>query len=141
MGNCLRNNKVLAQDHEIENYGCEEKFEEVKTFPPSKLEDPSLKQCMKKKNKKVRFKIENDGDGDSRSGAVRIRVVMTQEELKRMLSYKDDSADPHTSLEQLLCAIELRGGKFSVSDVSEFDGGTNSWRPALESIPEERLLK
>ncbi|KAK7312714.1 hypothetical protein VNO77_36798 [Canavalia gladiata] len=100
MGNCLRNNKISAQDHE--NY-------------QTPIEAPWREQSMEKK---VRFKIQNDvneGDGgchgNVRSGTVRIRLVMTQEELKRMLSCKDVAQN--TSLEQLLGAVKLRGGKFS----------------------------
>ncbi|MDD0691676.1 hypothetical protein PSZ95_24670, partial [Shigella sonnei] len=64
-------------------------------------ETPRMDKSFKKKG---RFKTENydsayegerGSDGNSRS--VRIRVVMTQEELKRMLRFKDE----HTSLEQL----------------------------------------
>lgn len=139
MGNCIANNKILSQDHH-ESY-IETKVDQMKTSSSSsKLETPRKKQCIEKK---VRFKIENDdedvreSDGNCRSGTVRIRVVMTQEELKKLLSCKDDSQ--HTSLEQLLGAMKLRGGK--ISKVGEYDGDINSWRPALESIPEDRLVK
>lgn len=142
MGNCLTNNKVSAQD-QYENFS-EAKVEHMKkTSPSSKLE---AGQCMKKKKKKkVRFNIQNDDEGDrgshgdSRSGTVRIRVVMTREELKRMLSCKGDVSQ-HISLEQLLGTMKLRGG--TISGVGDYDDGAiNSWRPALDSIPEDRLIK
>lgn len=139
MGNCFANNKILAQDHE--SY-IETKVEQMKTSSSSKLETPRKKQCIEKK---VRFKIENDDEGvlgsngNCRSGTVRIRVVMTQEELKKMLSCKEDSQ--HTSLEQLLGAMKMRGGQISKVGSEYDDGGINSWRPALESIPEDRLIK
>ncbi|XP_027348559.1 uncharacterized protein LOC113860106 [Abrus precatorius] len=138
MGNCLRNNKISSQDHDSYEASVIEARDELrKTCPLSKLETPRKEQSMKK----VRFKLQNDIDegdrgshGDSRSGSVRIRLVMTQEELKRMLSCKDDAK--HTTLEQLLGAVKLRGGRISGVGEHEHDGGINSWRPALESIPE-----
>lgn len=152
MGNCLTNNKVSAQD-QYENFSAQDQYENFseakvehmkKTSPSSKLE---AGQCMKKKKKKkkVRFNIQNDDEGDrgshgdSRSGTVRIRVVMTREELKRMLSCKGDDSQ-HISLEQLLGTMKLRGG--TISGVGDYDDGAiNSWRPALDSIPEDRLIK
>ncbi|KAL3017557.1 hypothetical protein AAZX31_06G285400 [Glycine max] len=141
MGNCLRNNKISSQDHE--NYAeapvIDAKVEKVKALSLSKLEEaPRMDQ---QGMKKVRFKMQNDDNtyegergskGNSRS--VRIRVVMTQEELKRMMRCKDE----HTSLEQLLHAVKLRGGK--ISEVGEFDddqGLNSSWKPSLDSIPED----
>ncbi|CAL0303952.1 unnamed protein product [Lupinus luteus] len=119
MGNCMRNNKISAQGHE--NYertveSCEKaKVDKIKGSSSSKIEVPRVEkeQELKKKKKKVRFNIENDdeGDGNSRSGFVRIKVVMTQQELKRMLNYKKD--EQHIPLEQLLSAVKLRGGRIS----------------------------
>ncbi|KAK7263526.1 hypothetical protein RJT34_31117 [Clitoria ternatea] len=127
MGNCFTSNKILAHHHQ--SY-AEPKVEHVIKA------SSSSKQSMKK----VRFKSQNDiiEEGDHRgSCGVRIRIVMTQEELKKMLSYKDDAQ--HTSLEQLLGAFKLRGG--GISEVGEYNEYINSWRPALESIPEDRLMK
>ncbi|KAE9616809.1 hypothetical protein Lal_00034620 [Lupinus albus] len=120
MGNCLRNNKISAQDHE--NYettvkSCEKtEVEKIKGSFLSKIEAPLVQKEqaeLKKKKKKVRFNIQNDdeGDGNCRSGVMRIKVVMTQQELKRMLDCKKD--EQHTSLEQLLSAVKLRGGRIS----------------------------
>ncbi|XP_061350340.1 uncharacterized protein LOC133295518 [Gastrolobium bilobum] len=144
MGNCLKNNKISAQDHENINETplepSEAKVDQIKTSPSSKLEAPRRGQRMKKK---IRFKIEKDDEGDrgsngnSKSGTVRIRMVMTQQELKRMLRCKDDAQ--HTSLEQLLGVMKLRGGR--ISEACEYDGDINSWRPALESIPENSLIE
>ena len=142
MGNCLRNNKISSQNHE--NYDdalvIDAKVDKVKALSLSKMEEtPRMEQSIKKK---VRFKTQNydsayegerGSDGNSRS--VRIRVVMTQEELKRMLRFKDE----HTSLEQLLHAVKLRGGK--ISEVGKFDddqGLNSSWKPSLDSIPEDQ---
>jgi hypothetical protein len=139
MGNCLTNNKILAQD-DHENYNDQAKVEKMKTSSPSvKFEArPRNEKCMKNK-KKVRFDIQNDkgdkgGDGNSRSGTMRIRVVMTQEELKKMLSCKDEYEN--NTLEQLLGVMKLRGGKICKHDLNVY-----SWKPALESIPEDHLIK
>ncbi|CAJ1979048.1 unnamed protein product [Sphenostylis stenocarpa] len=147
MGNCLRNNKISAQDHE--NYDApvaEAKVQKVKALPMlSKLELPRLEQSMKKK---VKFMVQNGGtcegergcDGNyCRSGSVRIRVVMTQEELKRILRCKDE-AQQQTSLEQLLHAVKLRGGRISEVGGEYDDEGMNSWKPSLDSIPEDCFM-
>lgn len=134
MGNCLANNKIIAQD-DHESYSDEQaKVEKKMEMSSSKKFEarPRKERCMKK-NKKVRFEIQNDEEVD-RGRSVRIRVVMTQEELKKMLSSKDENDD--TTLEQLLGVMKLRGGKFCKRDLS-----VCSWRPALESIPEDRLIK
>ncbi|XP_020234182.1 uncharacterized protein LOC109814224 [Cajanus cajan] len=146
MGNCLRSNKISAQDHG-ENYETTpSKVEKIIKVPPSsKLEAPRVDQSSIMK-KKVRFNIiENDGSyegGERGSGkgncrSVRIRVVMTQEELKRMLRCKDEAH--HTSLEELLDAVRLRGGR--ISEVGECgDERMDSWKPSLDSIPEDSLM-
>ena len=62
-------------------------------------------------SKKVRFKKE-DGEGshhgDSTSGPVRIRLVVTKEELKRVLRDRNENDPQHTSLEELLNDMVLR---------------------------------
>jgi len=140
MGNCLTNNKILAHD-DHESYNDEQaKVEKMDMSSSKKFEErPRKERCMKK-NKKVRFEIQNDeevdrGRSDGNSRSVRIRVVMTQEELKKMLLSSKDEND-NTTLEQLLGVMKLRGGKICKRDL-----GVCSWRPALESIPEDRLIK
>ncbi|KAK7272292.1 hypothetical protein RJT34_28795 [Clitoria ternatea] len=129
MWSCCMRNK--------EDYGNEEgkKVEEIiKTCSSLKLEEGGMKK--KKKKKKVSFKVQNGNKGNhcnSTNGPLRIRLVVTKEELKRMLRNKnEDDAPPQTSLEELLSDMKLRERK--VFDV-------NSWRPALESIPENRSMK
>lgn len=143
MGNCLANNKIIAQD-DHENYNDEQaKVEKKMEMSSSKKFEarPRKERCMKK-NKKVSFEIQNDEEVDrgrsdgNNCRSVRIRVVMTQEELKKMLSSSKDENDDNTTLEQLLGVMKLRGGKFCKRDL-----GVCSWRPALESIPEDRLIK
>ncbi|OIW08429.1 hypothetical protein TanjilG_03105 [Lupinus angustifolius] len=122
MGNCMRNNKISAQDHENHETtveSCEKAIvDKIKGSSLSKIEAPRVqKEQELKKKKKVRFNIENDdeGDGNSRRGVMRIKVVMTQQELKRMLNCKKD--EQHIPLEQLLSAVKLRGG--IISEVCE----------------------
>ncbi|KAG4981147.1 hypothetical protein JHK82_034395 [Glycine max] len=92
--------------------------------------------------KKVRLKTE-DGEGshhgDSASGPVRIRLVVTKEELKRMLRNRNENDPQHTSLEQLLSDMVLRDKR--VFEVEKYGGSVNSWRPGLESIPEDCSTK
>ncbi|XP_058734876.1 uncharacterized protein LOC131606751 [Vicia villosa] len=136
MGNCITNNKILAQD-DHESYNNQVKVEKMKTCSSLKFEPKPRKE---KKNKKVRFEIQNDeevdrrSDGNNSRNVRRIRVVMTQEELKKMLSCKDEYEN--TTLEQLLGVMRLRGGK-----ICKHDLGVDSWKPALESIPEDQLVK
>lgn len=141
MGNCL-SNKSLAQEEEVPKEA--EVVEQTKPSTASKLEPVKLVDGGQKKKKKVvRFKLEEDdtnvgtsSEGDSRSGVVRIRVVVTQKELKQILDCKEGLK--YSSVEQLVNALNLRGRKISEVRTSDEDEGINSnWRPALESIPED----
>ncbi|RDX60655.1 hypothetical protein CR513_61183, partial [Mucuna pruriens] len=127
---CLRNNQVSAQGENEEG----KKVEKVKTFSPFELEGG-----MKKK---VRFKIQ-DGEGScsnsTTSGPVKIRLLVTKEELKRVLRNNNENDPQHTSLEQLLSDMILREKR--VYEIGKYGGSMNSWRPALESIPEDRSMK
>lgn len=90
--------------------------------------------------KRVRFRLDDRArdkcgareDKDGLDGVVRIRVVMTKEELKRILSGSDRYDD-------LLSALRLRSRSVVISYGSGDDNGIggNCWRPALESIPED----
>ncbi|KAF3967453.1 hypothetical protein CMV_008551 [Castanea mollissima] len=140
MGNCL-SNKSLAQEEEVPKEA--EVVEQTKPSTASKLEPVKLVDGDQKKKKKkvVRFKLQEDdinvgtsSEGDSRSGVVRIRVVVTQKELKQILDCNEGLK--YSSVEQLVNALKLRGRK--ISEVRTSDEGINSnWRPALESIPED----
>ncbi|XP_061336612.1 uncharacterized protein LOC133283727 [Gastrolobium bilobum] len=140
MWKCLRNNQISAQDQDHDNEG--KKVEKIKTSSSSsKLETARREDSMKKK---VRFKIQDDRGGEgsasnSTSDPVRIRLVVTKEELKRMLSYKNVNDAQLTSLGQLLSDMKLR--EKTLSQIEENDGSINSWRPALESIPEDCSMK
>ncbi|XP_050103640.1 uncharacterized protein LOC126583331 [Malus sylvestris] len=144
MGNCLRNNnKIASQDYEKHEAAKEaEPLEARKTAMP-------LPSNLKQEKKSVRFNLQEDhqnsgkrvGGGDSKTGgAVRIRLVVTQEELKQLLNYKKDSN--HSSLEELLNAVKSRGTRVSeINGTSSDDESISSgscWRPTLESIPEDQ---
>ena len=115
-----KNRLSSAQEHEAEA------VEEMKM--KMKLSAKTNSEPAPRRKESIRFKAKENG----RSGAVRIKVVVTQEELKRILSYEKDSQK--TTLEQLLSAMKLRGR-------GKYEGDTNTWRPSLESIPEDRSLK
>lgn len=135
MGNCLRNSKISAQ--EDQNYDTFS-HEKVKAVPIlSKLEAPGMEQSMKKK---VRFMVQNgEGENYCRSGSARIRVVMSVEELKRMLRCKDE-AELQSSMEQLLHVVKLRGGRVSEVGGECDDERINSWKPSLDTIPEDCFM-
>ncbi|KAF7805797.1 uncharacterized protein G2W53_037958 [Senna tora] len=133
--------KISAQDHEeynnIEQPSDAVADEQVKTSSSSfKLEPES----MQKKKMVVRFNLQSDDDINgggkrscSTSEGVRIRLMVTREELQRIVRYENDTC----SLEQLLCAIKL--GRSRISELPEDnDGSINTWRPTLETIPEDR---
>ncbi|KAJ7948155.1 DUF4228 domain-containing protein [Quillaja saponaria] len=144
MGNCLRtSHKISTQhdEHELPRELSEGKIEagrETTTFSSSELV-PAKRARVKKM---VGFKLQEDDDngdggrsqGDSKSGLVRIKVVVTQEELRKILNYKNDPQC--SSLEQLLGDIKLRGRR--ISKVGDGDRGINTWKPALESIAEDQ---
>ncbi|KAJ1389237.1 hypothetical protein SESBI_38449 [Sesbania bispinosa] len=132
MGNCLRKNQILAQDEDEEG----KRDEKIKGTSLSKLEKARREGIMKKK---VRFKVEDHSS--SSSGGMRIRLVVTKGELKRVLRNKNigNNDAQHTSLAQLLSEMRLREKR--VSTIEENYESLNSWRPALESIPEDHSMK
>lgn len=158
MGNCLRSNRVIAQE---EKHELPKEVEAMKntrsTLPPSKS-DPK-KDIDGRKRKTVRFKLSeeaiskeeeesqktvrlqvledanNKGDQADRKGTVvRIKVVLTQRELKQILS--NDKNSKFSSVEQFLSAMKMRSRSFSHDRVSD-ENVDPSWKPALESIPED----
>ncbi|XWS20177.1 hypothetical protein CRYUN_Cryun31cG0077700 [Craigia yunnanensis] len=149
MGNCLTRNKILAQKDQDEPQGCRqaEVIGETGKVTASNLEgaaevaDGVKKKKKKKKKVVVRFKLneENNVDGgkqgESKNGVVRIRLVVTQKELKQILSSRKDLK--HSSMDQLIRVMKLRGTRISEAGRTSDDGFHGAWRPALDSIPEE----
>ncbi|KAK4255345.1 hypothetical protein QN277_008357 [Acacia crassicarpa] len=158
MGNCLiRNNQISAQDDgDDDNYvivdeqrGESEVDQEKKKTITSGASFESEEGMKKKKRikKKVRFELQ-EGDGNEeegregirrKSGFVRIKLVVTQKELKRILSH-ENGTQQQTTLEELLSSVKLRGSRRICEVIGrEDDGGAiNAWRPALESISEDQ---
>lgn len=142
MGNCLiSNNKVSAQDHEKHESDNEAQATQHTITP--------IMSSKKKKKKTVRFKLQEDEDDsgraikngrhdESKSGVVRIRLVVTQEELKQLLNYKKDSVSNSSSVEQLLSSLKSRSGRRVSADQIGTSTTDESWRPILESIPEDQ---
>ena len=110
---------------------------------------PSTKIERGGKAKMVRFRlneevnVDKDGDlGDETAskggGAVRIRVVVTREELKQILNFRKNIN--YSSVEQLVSALRLRArSRPDEGGTASTDGGImcGSWKPRLGSIPEE----
>ncbi|KAM6572663.1 hypothetical protein CsatA_016743 [Cannabis sativa] len=156
MGNCITSkHQISGEDHVQYDHEVQDSSEtQLALSTPSKLED--LKKLAKKKNR-VRFKVEEEeadrddqddgvskcsssssiGNIDSKSGVVRIRLVVTQQELKQILNYKKNNDCKVSSLEQLLSEMKLsrRSKVLEVEEKSSDNNGT--WSPALETIPED----
>lgn len=98
----------------------------------------SMKEGMKEK-KVVRFSVEGEDKEEKRKGVVRIRLVVTKEELRQILNGESSA---YSSSEELMSAIKLgsRSRRIRMDDqpFSSSDGDIKSrkWKPALESIPE-----
>ncbi|KAK8529117.1 hypothetical protein V6N13_102048 [Hibiscus sabdariffa] len=156
MGNCFTSNKIASQNVHDNPNEAHEFIKEMGNVTVSNKEGAAeesdgvnKKKKKKRKRKVVRFKLNeengvDDGSGkhgESRNGVVRIRLVVTQEELKQIiLSSGKDLKQP--SMEQLVKVMKLRGVRVSeggrTSNDDDDDGGFHGgWRPALESIPEE----
>ncbi|KAB2090385.1 hypothetical protein ES319_A03G120400v1 [Gossypium barbadense] len=107
MGNCFTSNKILAENDDPQGCSCNQPNQLIKDMGDvtvSKSEGAAdgvktnnnnmEKKTNNKKKKVVRFNLKEENSGDDRSGkqdeskngVVRIRLVVTQEELKQILS-------------------------------------------------------
>ncbi|XP_041003191.1 uncharacterized protein LOC121248713 [Juglans microcarpa x Juglans regia] len=141
MGSCLSSEIRTAKQDKKEELpkGEEEVVEQTESCPRPESEPVKLLQADGAKKKMVRFKLQEDDDnvgrgstdhGDSRSGVVRIRVVVTLKELKQILNSENFQ---YSSVEELVSAMKLKRSRTCKAKTSDGD----SWRPALESIPED----
>ncbi|KAH7570463.1 hypothetical protein JRO89_XS05G0110400 [Xanthoceras sorbifolium] len=82
----------------------------------------------KVEKKKVRFSDQEEGDGQ-RTGIVRIKLVISKQELQELLQKGG------VSVQDMVSQIQV---KQTTNDVDTFHGGDNckGWKPELESIPE-----
>ncbi|XP_015881109.1 uncharacterized protein LOC107417068 [Ziziphus jujuba] len=166
MGNCLvrSSNRVLAEDDDDVLHLHPHRKEEEKAH------DVKVKEAAKRRKKTVSFRLHEEeeeededeihengggvkenpnnndnGKGDPKSGVVRIKVVLTRQELKQLVMGSEmpkdnnNNSQPHIScVEELLNVIKSRGRM--VSEIKEGRPGIKndgSWRPSLESIAEE----
>ncbi|XP_014493707.1 uncharacterized protein LOC106755983 [Vigna radiata var. radiata] len=133
MGNCLRKNKISAQNNDKCDASVVDKVEKVKVVRIlSKLEAAEMEERMMKK------KVKNGGSCKS-GGVMRISVVMSQQELKRMLRCKDE-AQQQSSMEQFLHAVKLRGRRISEVGADSDHHRISSWKPSLDTIPEDCFI-
>ncbi|CAK9140939.1 unnamed protein product [Ilex paraguariensis] len=133
MGNCMMSGKILAQ-HEKEEPQKTAEVMELKGSATSSTLLGSAPPIDGGKKKTVRFRL-HEGDADDRKsysntkgGVVRIRLVVTQTQLRHILN----NESKYTSVEQLLGAIKLRSRRISQARI-------NGWKPVLDSIPEDHL--
>ncbi|KAJ9176905.1 hypothetical protein P3X46_012169 [Hevea brasiliensis] len=130
MGNCFTSNQVIVSRDEIKHHH-EQQIEAGRSFPTQGRQVESSE-----KRKMVRFKLRDEdkkdnGGGCGGGGGMRIRVVVTKEELKQILSHKNKDFK-FSSMEQLARVVRLREMR-----IHEAEGINGSWKPALESIPED----
>ncbi|KAI3936739.1 hypothetical protein MKW92_050282 [Papaver armeniacum] len=145
MGNCLFNNNCQVEGEEESSIKLEERIK-IHQY-----------HNQEKNVVKLNFGGINDDDNLKKGSSgvrnvVRVRIIMTQEELSQILRYnnqrdnsslhgdlsKDYTATAGHSIEQLLNVMKTRKVKV-VSKVSRKSETTNcNWKPHLESIPEDQ---
>ncbi|GAB2274891.1 hypothetical protein Dimus_009661 [Dionaea muscipula] len=119
--------------------------EEYFTMSMSMSMSSGLEMDANKRKRSMRFKLrEEDAEKGERlcsgsRGAVRIRVMVTPEQLQEILSYKKSSSSNYTSVEQLLHSLSMGRRKITRVSVARRStpGTSGGWIPALESIPED----
>ncbi|KAK4758948.1 hypothetical protein SAY87_020249 [Trapa incisa] len=118
MGNCSMSGcRVMAQE-EIES-------DLIGDQPEKEEEEEGDKRV------RVRTSAGNDGEADKDDGVVRVRVLVTKGELRRIMSGSEGGID---DLLNALKKVRRRGIAVSGDDERV---GAKCWRPALESIPED----
>ncbi|KAF9688293.1 hypothetical protein SADUNF_Sadunf02G0182500 [Salix dunnii] len=150
MGNCLASSKIVSQNAKLEQQSEEDEVlikQAATSLASSRRESP--KQAERGKAKMVRLgldegvKFGKDGEmGEtttSKGGgtAVRIRVVVTREELKQILNFRKNIKN--SSVEEIIGALRLRERRVDQVGTSSDRGVilSSSWKPVLDSIPEE----
>lgn len=77
---------------------------------------------------------------EEKTRVVRIKVVVTREELEQIMNCsKGDNYLKESSVEKLVTAMKLRGRRIHEVGTKDnnYERSSSSWRPALESIPED----
>lgn len=147
MGNCLASSKIVSQNAMFEqrSHKADQMIEKTtRPFVPStKIERGGKAKMVGFRLNEEAVNVDKDGDlGDETAskggGAVRIRVVVTREELKQILNFRKNIN--YSSVEQLVSALRLRArSRPDEGGTASTDGGImcGSWKPRLGSIPEE----
>ncbi|CAL1393774.1 unnamed protein product [Linum trigynum] len=164
MGNCItvhhNSNKIASlspqDDDNSEQLELAQKLMKIKrrkttSAAPTRFSAVATEKKQKQK-KSVRFVKRGDDDEEERgedgrkrsptTAAVRIRVLVTKNELREILKQHREELRS-SSLEELVRAVKLREyrGRFGSKGRRMEDGGGNCedgvWRPALETIPED----
>ena len=135
MGNCITRKE---EDQKTEQPREAKKVD--KTSAGGSANVQSVKTVENRTKKTVRFRLgeedANNAGGDSKetkSGVVRIRLVLTQNELSQILN----GELKHSCAEQLLNMVKSRSTRVSPDGSIDADRNEN-WLPALESIPEDQ---
>lgn len=118
MGNCLRRDTAAGKNEEQGRGRGVDGVKRMGTFTPPNEEE--------------------------KRRVVRIKVVVTREELEQIMnSNKGDNYLKESSVEKLVAAMKLRGTRiYEVgTDDNNYGRSSSSWRPALESIPEDHWWK
>ncbi|KAL3509754.1 hypothetical protein ACH5RR_029155 [Cinchona calisaya] len=139
MGNCITKKALLAENQKIDQ-PREAKKQDMKTSAGRSSAFRSAKNVENKKEKSVSFMLHQEDANNTRGinsretkkGVVRIRLVLTQNELNQILN----GELKHSSSEQLLNLIKSRSKRVSPDGSNDADKNKN-WMPALESIPED----
>ncbi|KAL1197483.1 hypothetical protein V5N11_012062 [Cardamine amara subsp. amara] len=115
MGNCLRHDNGLTGKEKDE--------------PES---EPQVKLLEEGKTS-INGEDESERLTEGESKVVRIKVVVTKEELRQILGHKKGI----NSIQHLLHVLKDRGRNINrVYGEDEEEEGDENWRPSLESIPE-----
>ncbi|KAG5252063.1 hypothetical protein OIU76_008278 [Salix suchowensis] len=143
MGNCLASGKIVSQNAKLEQQSEEDELVLIKQAPTSLASSrrESPKHAERGKAEMVRLGLDEgvkagkDGEmGETTTskggGAVRIRVVVTREELKQILNFRKNMKN--SSVEEIIGALRLRERRADRGEIM-----SSSWKPVLDSIPEE----
>ncbi|TXG55363.1 hypothetical protein EZV62_020619 [Acer yangbiense] len=135
--NCLKISR--AQNDEEKYYEMVKAIRRMRKSNESKSETKELEE----------EKEEVGRSSESVGGVVRVKVLMSQEELKQILSCHEGKELKYSFVEKILeNAMKLQRGsgntRFSHQVRASSEGGfttttTSNWRPVLESIPEETM--
>ncbi|KAJ7008616.1 hypothetical protein NC653_007320 [Populus alba x Populus x berolinensis] len=137
MGNCVTSSKIVSQNEETATSLVSSKIERHKHAEGGKATTVRL-------GLDEEVNVGKDGEmGETTTskggGAVRIRVLVTREELKQILDFRKNIN--YSSVEQMIGALRLRERRTDQAGASS-DGGvimsSSNWKPVLGSIPEER---